>query len=92
MADDKPPTWWDPDHPKTFRHPDKQEPWDETTAPALLPIHCVHCGQPVTLTTGPAMSSATMQSWNCPWCRADNQGEFYEPLMFVSKGHKTPRV
>jgi sarcosine oxidase delta subunit len=56
--------------------------------PVALLVQCAHCGERVTLTTAPTTSAASVQTWKCPFCQAENHGEFAAKLMFVAKGHQ----
>lgn len=57
-----------------------------TDDPVALLVHCANCGERVTLTMAPNTSEVSPQKWKCPFCQAENHGEFAGKLMFVAKG------
>ena len=67
--------------------------------PVTLPVHCAHCGGAVELQFtdwpsvladdgGPADDALSLQTWTCPYCGAQNEGEFPDRVEWVTKRHR----
>jgi hypothetical protein len=50
-----------------------------------LPVHCYHCGQPLTARVGPATPGAKPATSTCPECGESLTLDFGGPLLGISK-------
>jgi hypothetical protein len=56
-----------------------------------IPIHCAHCGIPLTIVLEPRAGRPTLQIWKCPWCENHHRAMFDARIKRVMRRSNAPQ-